>query len=303
MRIVLVNDDGPPGLSSPFIRDFYISLAKFHDVYVVLPAQQRSWIGMSFLIDQPAVGYYYYLKKDKEAESETSEIGRPLKDDEIARWCMITGTPASVANLALTNIVPDADLVISGPNYGRNCSTPLVLSSGTVGGAIGSAIRGRKAISLSYGIMSNPVSPEAVGQANEIACNLINHFIANWNDQVDIYSINIPLLPDLRKSVAKYTTIQKSSFERLFLPSSPSDPTKPIVNKPVIEDGAPLSFAWAPDIKALIECAPETLDKDTDSHCLSEGNISVVPLKANYETCYSSTKDLTLPPQGSQIVF
>ena len=87
---------------------------------------------MSFLIDQPAVGYYYYLKKDKEAEPETSEIGRPLKDDEIARWCMITGTPASVANLALTNIVPDADLVISGPNYGRNCSTPLVLSSGTV---------------------------------------------------------------------------------------------------------------------------------------------------------------------------
>ncbi|EOR00585.1 hypothetical protein E3P92_03203 [Wallemia ichthyophaga] len=302
MRILLVNDDGPPAPASPFIRDFYIALSRHHDVYVVLPAQQRSWIGLSFLIDQPAVGYYYYLKRDPSATAETSDIGRPLKNDEICRWILITGTPASVANIALTNIYTDIDVVISGPNYGRNSSTPLVMSSGTVGGALGSAIRGFKAISLSYGIMEQPTDPASIPMAHEWAVHLVNHLISHWNPEADVYSINIPLVKSLPNAVAKYTCIQKSTFDRLFLPSLPSNPSKPTTTTPHIQDGAPLSFAWAPDIRKLIECSPDSLDTDTDAHCLSQGNISIVPLRANYETCYTNnTHNSTLPPRGSTI--
>ena len=140
--------------------------------------------------------------------------------------------------------------------------------------------------------------------AHDIAVRLINYLLSHWNPDVHLYSINIPLLPSLRNASAKYTSIQYSTFQRLFLPSDPAKPATPTSKNPTIDQGAPLSFEWAPDIKSLIECAPETLVKDTDAHCLAQGNISVVPLRANYETCYTNnTTNSTLPPQGSTIPF
>jgi tubulin--tyrosine ligase len=52
------------------------------------------------------------------------------------------GTPSTCANIGLHYIAGETpfDLVISGPNFGRNSSTVFTLGSGTIGGAMEAAL-------------------------------------------------------------------------------------------------------------------------------------------------------------------
>jgi 5'/3'-nucleotidase SurE len=55
---------------------------------------------------------------------------------------LIVGTPSTCTNIGLHHVSGEApfDLVISGPNFGRNSSTVFTLSSGTIGGAMEAAL-------------------------------------------------------------------------------------------------------------------------------------------------------------------
>ena len=55
---------------------------------------------------------------------------------------LILGTPSTCTNIGLYHASGEADfdLVIAGPNLGRNSSTAFTLSSGTVGGAMEAAL-------------------------------------------------------------------------------------------------------------------------------------------------------------------
>ena len=59
---------------------------------------------------------------------------------------LIVGTPSTCTNIGLHHVSGEAnfDLVISGPNFGRNSSTAFTLSSGTVGAAMEAALVGGK---------------------------------------------------------------------------------------------------------------------------------------------------------------
>ena len=46
------------------------------------------------------------------------------------------------------------DLVVSGPNYGRNTTAVFALSSGTLGGALEAAVCKRRAVAVSYAFFS-----------------------------------------------------------------------------------------------------------------------------------------------------
>jgi 5'/3'-nucleotidase SurE len=64
--------------------------------------------------------------------SKRGDLGNASDED----WILVNGTPASCIQLGLFNLFPNRppiDLVISGPNHGRNASTIYNLSSGTVG--------------------------------------------------------------------------------------------------------------------------------------------------------------------------
>jgi tubulin---tyrosine ligase len=53
------------------------------------------------------------------------------------------GTPSTCTNIGLHHVSGDDapfDLVISGPNFGRNSSTVFTLGSGTIGGAMEAAL-------------------------------------------------------------------------------------------------------------------------------------------------------------------
>lgn len=56
---------------------------------------------------------------------------------------IIAGTPSTCTNIGLHHVTggdEPFDLVISGPNFGRNSSTVFTLGSGTIGGAMEAAL-------------------------------------------------------------------------------------------------------------------------------------------------------------------
>lgn len=56
---------------------------------------------------------------------EKTDLPRPLREGEDMEMVLIDGTPSMASNLGLYSIYPSGtfDLVIGGPNYGRNTST------------------------------------------------------------------------------------------------------------------------------------------------------------------------------------
>jgi 5'-nucleotidase len=67
----------------------------------------------------------------------------------IEAWA-ISGTPSDCVNIALGNLLPEKpDIVLSGINIGFNTTEMLILSSGTVAGAIEGALWGIPAVAFS----------------------------------------------------------------------------------------------------------------------------------------------------------
>lgn len=120
------------------------------EVKVVVPSSQRSWVSKSYLIAQETTGTYYYPKGPDGTEGEKTDLPRPLKEGEHVEWILLNGTPgeslpvlpsslpcadsgvtATCSNIALHSLYPPGsfDMVIAGPNYGRNTSTAFALSS------------------------------------------------------------------------------------------------------------------------------------------------------------------------------
>ena len=59
------------------------------------------------------------------------------------------------------------DLVLSGPNYGRNTTAVFALSSGTIGGAMEGAQNGMKSIALSYAFDSREHDIDIISEASQ----------------------------------------------------------------------------------------------------------------------------------------
>jgi tubulin--tyrosine ligase len=85
----------------------------------VLPSSQRSWIGNAYEIKRVIDGSYYDPKTGNKSD-------RPIGAED---YVLLEGTPSTCANVALHNLYPgEIDLVITGPNFGRNSSTAFTLS-------------------------------------------------------------------------------------------------------------------------------------------------------------------------------
>ena len=193
----VVNDDGPISASSPYIYPFVTALqAAGHQTSVVLPDIPRSWIGKAHLVGSTL-----------ECSSYTPAVG----DDE---WVLVTGPPASCTQLGLYHLFQDRpapDLVISGPNFGRNATTIYNLSSGTVGGALEAALCQKKAIALSFA-SKDKHSPAVIAAAARHSVKLIEALYHGWGTDVELYNINVPMLPDVEDRDVLYTQALRSSW-------------------------------------------------------------------------------------------
>lgn len=128
LSFLVTNDDG---IESPLLAALVAALLAHGRVTVVAPRSQQSWIGKAL------------------SRHASANVVDRRELFGCAAWDL-NGTPADCVNLALAHLVPDGvDVVVSGINIGSNAALPLILSSGTIGGALEGALHGHPAIAAS----------------------------------------------------------------------------------------------------------------------------------------------------------
>lgn len=166
--IVISNDDG---LTSNVLALYHALKEDGHDVIVSVPCRNQSGQGAALRIGQPLVPLAdaclnNAAQPGEPAVGPMSREGLPAGD-----FFYVDGTPIMALAYGL-DVVAQArwgampDLVLSGPNEGRNVGA-IVISSGTVSNAQFAALRGLSAIALSAGVntegdeeLANPLSGE-----------------------------------------------------------------------------------------------------------------------------------------------
>ena len=209
------------------------------------------------------------------------------------------------------------DLVISGPNYGRNTGTAFALGSGTIGAAIAASLSGTKAISLSYGHFQVPTEEmkaaelqykgqnksvgddeikkapsssttappsapmEVVTMAHKLSCRIIEKLYKEWEDDVSIYTINVPLSYILKDEVVFWTQVWPSKYGQLFKVND-FDEEKGL-NKTRMPISAPTptkELRFHPSMGGMLQ--PKSMAEGTDIWALMKGYVSVSRLVARY---------------------
>jgi tubulin---tyrosine ligase len=105
------------------------------------------------------------------------------------------------------------DLVVSGPNFGRNTTAIFALSSGTIGGALEGAVCGKKAIALSYAFDSREHDAEILAAAAKLSTRLVEKLVAEWPEDVHLYSINVPVRKGVENAKIVYTEMLQNQWK------------------------------------------------------------------------------------------
>ncbi|KAL5119861.1 hypothetical protein ACEQ8H_002222 [Pleosporales sp. CAS-2024a] len=332
MHILITNDDGPPSdQSSPYVHSLVSTLQKHgHSVSVVLPHTQRSWIGKAHLVGKSIKPTYY-----RPAPLQTTSEGRltnhgsthttPLPSNSTdEEWVLVDSTPASCVQIGLYHYFSargPIDLVVSGPNYGRNSTAVFSLSSGTIGGALEAAVCGVKSIALSYAFFDRNHDASIISDASELSAKLIQHLYDNWDANAHLYSVNVPLVEKVGERKVLWTDMLQnrwrsgSCFQVVEVPSeaddSPSDIEAQIRKQEeklgkkelrsnsqgVLASGTNSGadtptgqphmrythkhFKWAPSFKDVYESVEES-EPGNDGWAVAQGFTSVTPLRANF---------------------
>ncbi len=131
VNLLLTNDDG---IGSLFLHALVRALHEAgHNLYVVAPRTEQSWIGC--------------------AKSRRRPVASALVDPGLGvpAWS-VDGTPSDCVSIALAHLLPrdvNIDAVVSGINVGRNASLGFILASGTIAGAWEGAVHGLPALAYS----------------------------------------------------------------------------------------------------------------------------------------------------------
>ncbi|KAK8044918.1 hypothetical protein PG993_004942 [Apiospora rasikravindrae] len=320
MHILVTNDDGPPSpTSSPYVHSFVRALQRAgHTVSVCLPHTQRSWIGKAHMVGETVKPSYYRPSETFDptppsdsaaAKPQGTTHSRPSKSRDIEEWILVDGTPASCAQIGLHYFFEDrgpVDLVVSGPNYGRNATAVFALSSGTLGGALEAAVCRKKAIAVSYAFFSRNHDPEIIEGASVHSVRVIESLYRQWpsDGSVDLYSVNVPLVEGVGKNKTLFTEMLQNYWsqgsscftevegsvgdedeeERRIREGEGHEGVAPQETSKEVETGngyAHRHFKWSPrftDVYNSVEESPP----GNDGWAVKEGLTSITPMKANF---------------------
>ncbi|KAL2150882.1 hypothetical protein VTH82DRAFT_7445 [Thermothelomyces myriococcoides] len=351
MHILVVNDDGPPSPhSSPYVHSLVRELqAHGHTVSVCLPHTQRSWIGKAHMIGQTVKPLYYRPpppsapaaglthEDDEPANNNSNDNAQEQKQGQQARaqqkparhgtthtrpstrpgteeWILVDGTPASCVQIGLYHFFRDrgpVDLVVSGPNYGRNTTAVFALSSGTLGGALEAAVCRHRAIALSYAFFTRNHDTSIIEKASRQSVRVIEALVRDWpaDGSVDLYSVNVPLLEGLEEGKVLFTPMLQNYWgpgscftevdgsvdgededeERIREDEGQVEEEEGNLDGPGGGSGSNRKgtchthkhFKWSPrfaDVYRSVDEAPP----GNDGWAVKEGHTSVTPLKANF---------------------
>lgn len=231
---------------------------------VAIPASSRSWIGKAHLIE--ATLQAVYIPQESTTTASTASTSSTSKS-EGNDWVVISnGTPASCVQLGLYNLFPDRppiDLVISGPNHGRNASTIYNLSSGTVGGALEAATCGKRAIAISFG-SKDPQPDETIAAAARLAVRVVLGLVRNWDNRVELYNLNVPMRGDVESRPVRYTSALPYSWTRGVLYSEIQSDGDVNGEKKVRD------FKWSAELSDMKK-ALQAAEEGTDAHTVLNG--------------------------------
>ena len=161
MKILIVNDDG---VSAPGLAVLREIMRPFGEVVVVAPSVERS------------------------ACSHSITTQRPLEIERVEDGVFsVDATPADCVRIALSTLVPDTALVVSGINPGANLGVDIHFS-GTAAGAREAAMRGLPAIAISqYHVAELDWELTAQRAAMAIATTLQRPWCRGW-----FWNLNLP---------------------------------------------------------------------------------------------------------------
>ncbi|SPO05052.1 related to pig tubulin-tyrosine ligase [Cephalotrichum gorgonifer] len=313
MHILVTNDDGPPSThSSPYVRSLIHHLQEAgHTVSVCLPDTQRSWIGKAHMIGQTVKPLYYRPAKALHGEaSQGTTHHRPAPSGDVEEWVLVDGTPASCVQIGLHHFFQEKgpiDLVVSGPNYGRNTTAVFALSSGTLGAALEAAVCGWKAVALSFAFFSRNHDPVVIDGACRHGVRVIEALWKQWpaDRSVDLYSVNVPLVEGVGGNRTVFTKMLQnywgagSCFQEVEGSIGDGEEEEERIREgaggevvPNAGNGATgqktqrgghvhKHFKWAPKFGDVYKSVEEA-GPGSDGWEVKEGNTSITPMKANF---------------------
>lgn len=162
------------------------------------------------MIGQTLKPLYYRPSTSGVHEASGTTHSRPSADTTEEEWVLIDGTPASCVQIGLHHFFKErgpVDLVVSGPNYGRNTTAVFALSSGTLGAALEAAVCKQKSIALSFAFFTRNHDPEIIEAACRHSVRVIDALWKQWpsNDSLDLYSVNVPLVEGVESHKTVFT--------------------------------------------------------------------------------------------------
>lgn len=203
-RILLTNDDG---IDSPTLPPLARALGGLGDVEVVVPEQERSWIGK-------AISRFGEVRV-----SRVERHGLPMS--------AVSGTPADCVAIGAHALAGERpDLTISGINLGLNFGMAFFFSSGTVGAVIESWIAGVPGIAFSMAIpadaygLSGDDRAELLGprcfDAAEAARDIVAAVLAHgFPPGADLLTVNMPADVTVR-TPRRITGVTRARYAPVF---------------------------------------------------------------------------------------
>jgi len=233
MKLLLSNDDG---VFASGIRTLAAELCKNHEVFVSAPDRERSAVSRAMTLFSPL------------RAKQTQIAGLP----DVQAYA-VSGTPVDCVRLALGNLTPNPDLVVSGINLGPNLGTD-VLYSGTVAAAHEAALLGYQSIAISC----LSYEGEHLETAARVAAMAVEYLSRHPLDFGMLLNVNVPAVPfeELKGIKAVPLGVQQYALE--------------FVER---EDPMDRKYYWAP--RGCTTCSDGL---NVDVRWANEGYVTVTPL-------------------------
>jgi 5'-nucleotidase len=215
LHALVTNDDG---IESVFLHRLVEALLPHFRVTVAAPAFEQSWTGRS-------------ITRHGELEVMRSPSIFPK---EVEAWA-INGTPTDCVNIALGNLLGEKpDIIVSGINIGYNTTETLILSSGTIAGAVEGTLWNIPAIAFSKCVpnhifdnvrdskgQTNAVFAESLRSAASHAANMTMETAKNRENTIGlVINVNFPTETQSNTPIVE-TFPAKLQLGSLFTETSP----------------------------------------------------------------------------------
>lgn len=257
MKLLLSNDDG---VFASGIRALASELSKNHEVYVSAPDRERSAVSRAMTLFSP-------LRAQR----------TQLPDLPDVQAFAVSGTPVDCVRLALGNLTPNPDLVVSGINLGPNLGTD-VLYSGTVAAAHEAALLGYQSIAISC----LSYEGEHMETAARVAAMAVEYLSGHPLDFGTLLNVNVPAVPFEQLKGIKAVPLGVQQYALEFVER---------------EDPMDRKYYWAP--RGCTTCSDGL---DVDVRWANEGYVTVTPL--TYDLTHTErlkeilAQDLVLDQRG-----